>query len=97
LVSYSLEAFVRIRRLYWLAQEECLAFGYLSMFAGVLVLFYDRLPAASVAAAVGLAAVSLLHLMEFASDVNAYRPREKAARQQEKAKVSPPPAPPARR
>src|SRR5437879_2801053 len=36
LISYSLTALVNHRRLYWIGQDISLAFGYLSMFAGVL-------------------------------------------------------------
>jgi hypothetical protein len=78
LVSYSLEALVRFRRLYWISQDKSLAFGYISMFAGVLVLFYERLPAAFAAGAIGLVIVSLLHLREFAGDIRHWGKREKA-------------------
>ena len=59
-------------------QDKALAFGYLSMFAGVVVLLYERLPAALTAAAVGFVLVSVLHLTEFRGDVRVYWQREKS-------------------
>ena len=68
LLSYSLTALVHHRKVYWVVQDKSLAFGYVSMFAGVAVLMYERFPTAFVAAAVGLGMVLVLHFMEFASD-----------------------------
>jgi hypothetical protein len=76
LVSYSLTALVHHRRLYWVGQDKSLAFGYLSMFAGVLVLVHGQFPTAFAAAVVGFGFVGLLHLMEFASDIRHWGQRE---------------------
>ena len=78
LVSYSLTLLVRYRRLYWVAQDKSLAFGYLAMFAGVLVLMYERFPAAFVAALVGFAFVAALHILEFFGDARHWRQQETA-------------------
>lgn len=78
LVSFSLTALVNIRRVYWVGQDKSLAFGHLSMFAGVLVLLYGQFPAAFVAAAIGLAVVILLHLMELAGDLRRWGQQEKS-------------------
>jgi hypothetical protein len=67
---------VNHRRLYWVGQDISLAFGYLSMFVGVLVLVYGQFPAAFAAASIGFGVVALLHLMEFASDVRRWGQQE---------------------
>jgi hypothetical protein len=78
LVSYSLTLLVRYRRLYWVAQDKSLAFGYLAMFAGVLVLMYERFPAAFVAAVVGFAFVAALHILELRGDARHWGEAETA-------------------
>src|SRR5213083_2227211 len=78
LVSYSLTMLVRYRRLYWVALDKSLAFGYMALFVGVLVLMYERFPAAFVAAVVGFAFVAALHILEFFGDVRLWGEQETA-------------------
>lgn len=72
IVSYKIEVISGLKKIYWDLQQRFFNFGIVSLSIGLLLLFQTQFSAVSVVFSIMVAAIILIHIVEFINDCKSY-------------------------